>query len=60
MPVESAPSPQYIGDGVYVALERGMFVLRTGSYLPMDSENEIWLEPEVVRGLLGYISKWRD
>jgi hypothetical protein len=42
---------EYIGDGVYVAIERGMLKLMTG---PGGRENTIFLEPGVWRNLLRY------
>ena len=45
----------YIGDGVYVALDRGMIKLTTDS---MDSTtNTIYLEPEVWRALKAWVER---
>lgn len=44
---------QYLGDGVYVAIQNGMVVLATGSHLSPD--NVVYLEPEVLQALMEFV-----
>jgi hypothetical protein len=53
-------NPVYLGDGVYVAIERGMARLMTGSHLVAEAENVIYLEPEVISALELFIKRWKD
>ncbi len=48
---------EYIGDGVYVTVERGMILLTTQSGDGRD--NEIYLEPEVYEALVKYVNNFK-
>lgn len=45
----------YLGDGVYVGVERGMLALYTSN--GREKTNTIYLEPEVLAALLRYIER---
>ena len=49
---------QYLGDGVYVAVEGGMVKLTTEDGRSVT--NEIYLEPEVLESLLQYIKELHE
>jgi hypothetical protein len=46
---------EYIGDGVYVSIDNDMTRLTTEN--GVESTNEIFLEPEVLRAFLNYIKR---
>ena len=48
---------QYLGDGVYAEVERGMLKLTTENGIA--TTNTIYLEPEVLASLLRYVSEAR-
>lgn len=48
------PGKVYLGDSVYVEVERGMFKLTTENGLPDDPGNTIYLENTVLAGLIQY------
>jgi hypothetical protein len=45
----------YIGDGVYVSIKNGMTRLTTEN--GVETTNEIFLEPEVLRAFLNYLKR---
>jgi hypothetical protein len=45
----------YIGDGVYVSIENDMTRLTTEN--GVETTNEIFLEPEVLRAFLNYLKR---
>jgi hypothetical protein len=50
--------PQYLGDGVYAAFnDFGQIVLTTGDHYPAKADNTIYLEPQVVRELIGFMER---
>lgn len=48
---------EYLGDSVYVDVERGMLKLTTENGLSTDPSNEIFLEPEVFERLVLYAQR---
>jgi len=54
-----ATEKEYLGDGVYVEVEDGMFKITTenGTY---EATNTIFLEPEVYHALTKYAAKALD
>ena len=50
---------EYLGDSVYVqeAKQIGGIILTTENGIPTDPSNKIFLEPEVIQSLLGYIKR---
>lgn len=48
----------YLGDGVYVDLERGMIKLTTENGI--ETTNEIFLEPEVYQALVRFVERMQD
>jgi hypothetical protein len=50
-----SPTKQYLGDSVYVELERGMLKLTTENGL--GPNNTIYLEPEVYTALTRYVDR---
>lgn len=51
------PTAEYLGDGVYAKLGDGHLILTTGSHLPTEASQTIYLEPEVLRALKRYCDK---
>lgn len=51
-------SKEYLGDAVYVDIERGMLKLTTED--GYRTTNEIYLEPEVYEALLRYVEQQED
>jgi hypothetical protein len=50
--------PQYLGDGVYATLnDFGQIALTTGDHDPAKADNTIYLEPEVIRELIGFMKR---
>jgi len=51
--------PQYLGDGVYVShrASDGAVVLTTGNHDPEWASNTVYMEPEVLNSLLGYLRR---
>ena len=50
--------PEYLGDAVYIQPDPdGGFILTTASHLVDDAGNVIYLEPEVVKALVNYLTK---
>lgn len=49
---------QFLGDGVYADAQNGMVQLTTSD--GESDTNTIWLEPEVVTALIGYLRKAQD
>ena len=47
---------EYLGDGVYANYSNGYVILTTGHHDPIQSDNEIALEPEVLRKLMDYLA----
>jgi hypothetical protein len=45
----------HLGDGVYVSIENGMTRLTTEN--GVETTNEIFLEPEVLRAFLNYLKR---
>ena len=50
---------EYLGDGVYVAIEDGRLLLTTGSHRVEEAENRIYLEPEVMAKLVAYWERFK-
>lgn len=48
---------RYLGDGVYIGIANGMYVLTAGSHRIAEAEHIIWLEPEVIAQLLTYLQQ---
>jgi len=48
----------YLGDGVYADVERGMIKLTTEG--GMDTDNTIYLEPEVCEKLVEFYAKFQE
>jgi hypothetical protein len=51
--------PDYLSDGVYAQIERGMVKLTTGSHVDTEAQQTIYLEPEVCAALQRYLARWR-
>lgn len=47
---------RYIGDGVYAQFDGYGVLLTTSSHIPADADNQIALEPEVIRSLKKYFT----
>lgn len=48
---------EYLGDSVYADFTDGMIKLTTENGLPNDPSNAIYLEPQIVRALIGYAER---
>jgi hypothetical protein len=48
----------YLGDGVYVGIERGMIALYTSN--GRETTNMIYLEPEVLGAFLRYLERVKN
>lgn len=49
-------NPEYLGDGVYITLHAGRYILTTGNHDPKIADNVIVLEPEVLNALLVWLN----
>lgn len=49
---------EYLGDGVYVGIERGMFKLMTSSHHA--PTNTVFLEPQIYDKLANYVERAED
>lgn len=50
--------PEYLGDGVYVAIEHGMIKLMTGSHLEPD--NKVFMERHIYAKLVLWVERMKD
>jgi hypothetical protein len=53
-----SPRRAYLGDGVYVDVERGMIRLTTEDGIR--ATNTIYLEPEVYEALVAYVARLQE
>lgn len=47
-------TPLYLGDGVYIQVMNGRYVITTSSHILNQADNAIVLEPEVMEALKEY------
>lgn len=52
--------PRCLGDGVYAEFDGYHLVLRTGSHLPQDCEDTIYLDPDVMKSLEKMLIEVKD
>ena len=51
---------RYLGDGVYVGFEDGRMLVKLWTSNGVATTDEVWLEPEVLGGLLRWVDEQRD
>lgn len=49
-------TPLYLGDGVYIRVKDGRYVITTSTHVIERADNVIYLEPEVMDALKEYAS----
>ena len=57
MTPEERENHSYLGDGVYVEWDGEHFILRTGDHRDMYCDNTIYIEPDILDGLIKFKSR---